>query len=225
MGDALNQGGFGSCTSHALVTVIYDQLRHRFNVQILTKEIMMAVIDAVDGFDGALVEAAAKAITEKPVKFINSGMDKLYQVKLDAGKRIEDFDEFAALVRASSGYCRAVVVVQIDRKDPESLHAIAAKGVSSGSFSSVECVNSWGDGGAGLRCVPQGASSGVEFKYAYFSTCPSPRCWCTKKKSVRRGRSYTKLQYPARSPSGESIPSRRRLSGYATSRSAEEAPC
>ena len=152
MGDALNQGGFGSCVSHALVTVIYDQLRHRYNVQILTKEIIMSVIDAVDGFDGAHVEPAAEAITNKPVKFINTGMDRLYQVKLDPGKRINDFDEFAALVRSSAGYCRAVVVVKTSRNS-HGLHAIAAKGVSAGSFSSVECVNSWGDGGAGMRAA------------------------------------------------------------------------
>ena len=87
---------------------------------------------------------------------------------MDAGKRITDFDEFAALVGASAGYCRAVVVVKTQR-DSHGLHAIAAKGVSQGSFSCVECVNSWGDGGAIMQCVPEGAGgSGVEFQYAYF---------------------------------------------------------
>ena len=86
---------------------------------------------------------------------------------MDAGKRITDFDEFAALVGASAGYCRAVVVKT--QRDSHGLHAIAAKGVSQGSFSCVECVNSWGDGGAIMQCVPEGAGgSGVEFQYAYF---------------------------------------------------------
>ena len=102
-GRRAESGGFGSCVSHALVTVTGDQLRHRYNVQILTKEIIMSVIDAVDGLDGAHVEPAAEAIMNKPVKFINTGMDRLYQVKLDPGKRINDFDEFAALVRSSAG--------------------------------------------------------------------------------------------------------------------------
>ena len=60
MTDALNQGGFGSCTSHAIVTVISEQLKHRYGVAIQTKEIMMSVIDAVEGFAGKHVEPAAK---------------------------------------------------------------------------------------------------------------------------------------------------------------------
>ena len=83
----------------------------------------MSVIDAVDGFAGKHVDAAAKAITDKPVKFVNTDTDKLYQVKLDAGKIIKYFDELAALVRASSGYCRAVVVV----KTSGGYHAIAGR--------------------------------------------------------------------------------------------------
>ena len=92
----------------------------------------------------------SRIITEKPVKFINSECDKLYQVKLDTGVKITDFDEFAALVHASSGYCRSVVVVTIGK----GLHAVAAKGVNYGTFSSVACVNSWaGDGGATFKCT------------------------------------------------------------------------
>ena len=64
--EAMNQGGFGTCVSHALMTVIADQLRQRYSVAVLSQENVIRIVDAIGGkWDGANVAEAAKRFNEK----------------------------------------------------------------------------------------------------------------------------------------------------------------
>ena len=98
---AINQGEFGTCVSHALVTVVADQLFRRYRVAIDAKEQRRAMIMAIgEKWDGANTTSAInkfnQTVEDTGYFFNNTDNNRLYKVRLTLLNTVTDFNECQA---------------------------------------------------------------------------------------------------------------------------------
>eukprot|EP00944_MAST-04C_sp_MAST-4C-sp1_P014668 g14668.t1 len=153
--EPVNQGQFGSCTAHALLKVIEDQLQQGYGVSINYNENIQPVIQLGETRNGGNTKKVAERLTKKGLSVENTQKNKLFKLKIDA-TICSDMEKLKAMIRQAPGYCNFVVSVKT--RNGKGRHAIAAFTIDEVS-GSVDCKNSWGGIKAVYKCTTENFSS------------------------------------------------------------------
>ena len=177
-GQPRDQGQWGNCTIHAVVTCMESQLRDKYGILIDQDRAVYTFENAAHAADGAEVTDVLRVLSSSPqhwrVQHAKGGPKEQYILAVKYCK-VQNYDSLLELMTHRDGQTqeRAVVVMKLRASDKDS-HAVAARGRWP-SGGKIIAHNSWGASAPDLDVCRSNYCYHVELEFEIACTLrPSP---------------------------------------------------